>query len=308
VSAQQPALLLSIDFEDWHQLVHRTAGAPGWDERGPALERQTEAVLDLLDELGATATFFFLGMTVRRYPELAREIASRGHEPACHGFSHERVFRQTREEFSQDVGAASALIEEACGRRPVAYRAPAFSINRATPWAYEALAELGFSYDSSQYDSPKVPNRIGGIPDAPYRLELPSGGELWELPVCVTHVAGRTVPIGGGSYWRALPAAAIVRGLRRARETNPYPVLYFHPYEFDPEPLHARLLDDATPGRRLYAARRSLWRNTGRGLVAKRLRAVANRFRLVSYEQAYGDIVEQHGTRTRALSREGVLV
>ena len=305
---QPPALLLSIDFEDWHQLVRRRAGAPDWDAPGPALERQTKAVLDLLDELGAKATFFFLGITVRRYPELAREIVSRGHEPACHGFAHERVFRQTREEFSDDVERAAALIEETCGRRPLSYRAPAFSINRDTPWAYESLADLGFRYDSSQYDSPKVPNRIGGIPDAPYLLELPSGAELWELPVCVTRMAGRTVPIGGGSYWRALPTAAIVRGLRRAGETNPYPVLYFHPYEFDPEPLHARLLDDATLGRRLYAARRSLWRNAGRGLVAKRLRAVASRFRLVSYEQAYGDIVEQHGTRTRALSREGVLV
>jgi len=57
-----------------------------------------------------------------------------------------------------------------------------------------------------------------------------------------------------------------------------------------------------------HHATTGLWRNTGRGLVAKRLRAVASRFRLVSYEQAYGDIVEQHGTRTRALSREGVLV
>ena len=308
MSAKQPALLLSIDFEDWHQLVHRTAGAPDWDAPGPALERQTEAVLDLLDELGAKATFFLLGITVRRYPELAREIVSRGHEPACHGFAHERVFHQTREEFSDDVERAAALIEETCGRRPLSYRAPAFSINRDTPWAYESLADLGFRYDSSQYDSPKVPNRIGGIPDAPYLLELRSGAELWELPVCVTRMAGRTVPIGGGSYWRALPTAAIVRGLRRAGETNPYPVVYFHPYEFDPEPLHARLLHDATLGRRLYAARRSLWRNAGRGLVAKRLRAVAGRFRLVSYEQAYGDIVEQHGARTRALSREGVLV
>jgi peptidoglycan-N-acetylglucosamine deacetylase len=308
VSTQQPALLLSIDFEDWHQLVHRTAGAPGWDAREPALERQTTALLDLLDELGAKATFFFLGMTVRRYPELAREIAARGHEPACHGFAHERVFRQTREEFARDVEASAALIEETCGRRPVSYRAPAFSINRDTPWAYEALAELGFRFDSSQYDSPKVPNRIGGIPDAPYRLELASGAELWELPVCVTRIAGRSLPIGGGSYWRLLPAAAIVRGLERAGETNSHPVLYFHPYEFDPEPLHARLVHAPTPAQRLYAARRSLWRNAGRGLVAKRLRIVAKRFRLVSYEQAYGDIVEQHGTRTRALSREGVLV
>jgi polysaccharide deacetylase family protein (PEP-CTERM system associated) len=303
----EPTLLLSIDFEDWHQLVRRAAGAADWDTRGAALERQTRAVLDLLDELGATATFFFLGITVARYPELVQEIAARGHEPACHGFAHERVFKQTRDEFSADLEQAAALIEETAGRRPVSYRAPAFSINRETPWAYDALAAHGFRFDSSQYDSPKVPNRIGGIPDAPYRLELESGRELWELPVAVTRVRGRVVPIGGGSYWRLLPAAAIVRGLQRAAATNSFPVLYFHPYEFDPEPLHAHLAAPSTRSR-LYAAQRSLWRNTGRGLVAKRLRAVAGHFRLTSYEQAYGDIVEQHRTRSRSLSREGVLV
>src|SRR5262245_2396624 len=302
-----PALLLSIDFEDWHQLVRRTAGAPDWDVRGPALERQTNAVLDLLDEVGAKATFFFLGITTRRYPELVQEVARRGHEPACHGFAHERVYAQTRDEFAADVESAAALIEETTGRRPVSYRAPAFSINRDTPWAYDVLAAHGFRFDSSQYDSPKVPNRIGGIPDAPYRLELESGRELWELPVAVTRLRGRVLPIGGGSYWRLLPTTALVRGLRRTGEANPFPVLYFHPYEFDRETLHAQLAAPSMTSR-LYAARRSLWRNTGRGLVPKRLRAVATRFRLLSYEQAYGDIVEQHRTRSRALSREGVLV
>ena len=302
-----PTLLLSIDFEDWHQLVRRTAGAADWNTRNPALERQTRAVLDLLDELGASATFFFLGITVERYPELVREIVARGHEPASHGFAHERVFRQTRDEFAADLAQSVALIEQVTGRRPVAYRAPAFSINRDTPWAYEALAEHGFRFDSSQYDSPKVPNRLGGIPDAPYRLELDSGRELWELPVTVARVRGRVVPIGGGSYWRLLPTAAIVGGLRRARAANAFPVLYFHPYEFDPEPLHAQLAAPSVRSR-LYAAQRSLWRNTGRGLVAKRLRAVAGHFRLTSYEQAYGDIVDQHRTRSRSLSREGVLV
>lgn len=303
----EPTLLLSIDFEDWHQLVRRTAGAADWDTHGPALERQTHTVLDLLDELGAQATFFFLGITVQRYPELVQQIAARGHEPACHGFAHERVFRQTRDEFAADLERAAALIAEIAGRRPVSYRAPAFSINRATPWAYDVLAEHGFRFDSSQYDSPKVPNRIGGIPDAPYRLELESGRELWELPVAVTRIRGRVLPIGGGSYWRLLPSAAIVRGLRRTGETNPFPVLYFHPYEFDPQPLRAQLAAPSARSR-LYAAQRSVWRNTGRGLVAKRLRAVAGRFRLASYEQAYGDIVEQHRTRSRSLSREGVLV
>ncbi len=303
-----PALLLSFDFEDWHQLVHRMLGLDDWDVRGEALERQTIATLDLLDELGARATFFLLGITARRYPDLIAEIVSRGHEPASHGFAHERVHRQTRDEFRRDVAQSVETIEQHAGRRPLAYRAPAFSINRETPWAYEELAGLGFRYDSSLYDSPKVPNRIRGIPPTPYRLELEGGRELWELPISVAGIAGRHVPVGGGSYWRLLPKRLLFAGLRQATEANAYPVLYFHPYELDPEPLRARLPPSPSTGQRLKAMERSAWRNAGRGLVARRLRAAAREFRLVSYEQAYADIDQRYGTRTRSLSREGVLV
>ena len=295
---EPPALLLSIDFEDWHQLVHRRLGRADWDRPHPEFPPQMRAVLDLLDELGATATFFLLGMTVANYPELAREIVGRGHEAASHGFAHVRVHEQTREEFRTDVRRSIEAIEQATARRPVAYRAPAFSITRRTPWAYDVLAELGFRCDSSQYDSPRIAERIRGIPDAPYRLRLPSSRELWEFPVAMW---GR-VPIGGGSYWRVLPVPFIRRGLGGDR------VLYFHPYEFAPEPLRASLPPSATPRQRAIAAGRSAWRNTGRGLVAKRLRQVARDYRLVSYDQAYDDIARRYGTRTRALSQEGVLV
>ena len=90
-------LLLSFDFEDWHQLVHRRLGRPDWAAAGPALERQAEAIFTLLDELGARATFFVLGMTAERYPDLVREIAARGHELASHGYTHHRVHEQTPE-------------------------------------------------------------------------------------------------------------------------------------------------------------------------------------------------------------------
>jgi polysaccharide deacetylase family protein (PEP-CTERM system associated) len=304
----RPALLLSFDFEDWHQLVHRMLGLDDWDVRGEALERQTSALLELLDEIEASATFFVLGITARRYPHLVAEIVARGHEPASHGFAHERVHNQSRDEFRRDVAESVEVIEQHAGRRPLAYRAPAFSINRETPWAYEELAGLGFRYDSSLYDSPKVPNRIRGIPAAPYRLELEGGRELWELPISVTTIVGRPLPIGGGSYWRLLPRRALFAGLRRATEANAFPVLYFHPYELDPEPLHARLPPSPSPRQRLKAFERAAWRNAGRGLVARRLRAAAREFRLVSYEQAYGDIDQRYGARTRSLSREGVLV
>ena len=60
----RPRLLLSIDFEDWHQLVNRRLGRADWDRARAEFPRHVHAVLDLLDRLGARATFFLLGMTV----------------------------------------------------------------------------------------------------------------------------------------------------------------------------------------------------------------------------------------------------
>lgn len=274
-------LLLSIDFEDWHQLVHRRLGLADWDQPHAALERQTAHLLDLLDELGAKATFFLLGMTVAQHRELVAEIVRRGHDPASHGYAHTRVYDQTAEQFRDDLERALEITTDATGQRPLAYRAPAFSINRRTPWAYDVLLEAGFRYDSSQYDSPRVPDRLGDIPTEPYKL-----GELWELPVT-----------GGGAYWRVLPP-------RNLRELA---VLYFHPYEFGPA-LRAELPRGAGSKQRLSAAKIVAWRNFRRDAVEQRLRQVAQEHRLVSYHQAYGDIDRLYGTRTRALSPQGVLV
>jgi polysaccharide deacetylase family protein (PEP-CTERM system associated) len=289
-------LLLSIDFEDWHQLVHRSLGRADWDRRGPALERQTETVLALLDELGVRATFFVLGMTAARYPDLVREAAARGHEIASHGFAHERVYDQHREAFRADLERGLEAVEAATGVRASGYRAPAFSITRATPWAYEVLAELGFSYDSSQYDSPRIPDRLEPIPRAPYRLRLESGGELWELPV-----ASARVPVGGGAYWRLLPTAVIARSLRGLIAEGAAPALYFHPYEFDPEPLRA---DGGGAAARL----RGLRRNVARGSVTNRLRRIAAQFPLLPYGTAVKDLAERPGARSKTLSGAGVLV
>jgi polysaccharide deacetylase family protein (PEP-CTERM system associated) len=289
-------LLLSFDFEDWHQLVHRRLGRPDWDRRGPALERQTEVVLRLLDELEVRATFFVLGMTAARYPDLVREIAERGHELASHGYAHERVYDQTRESFRADLERGLEAVGSAAGARPLGYRAPAFSITRAAPWAYDVLGELGFEYDSSQYDSPRVPNRIAPIPRAPYRLRAESGAELWELPVA----AGR-VPVGGGAYWRVLPTAAIARTLRGLIAQGAVPALYFHPYEFDPEPLRA---DGGGAAARLLGLRR----NVARGSVATRLRKIAGEFPLLPYGTAVKDLAKRPGARAKTLSGAGLLV
>jgi polysaccharide deacetylase family protein (PEP-CTERM system associated) len=258
------------------------------------------ALLALLDELGASATFFLLGMTAVRHPDVMREIDGRGHEVGSHGYAHRRVYEQDEADFRDDVQRSVDAIGEVTGKRPAGYRAPEFSINRDTPWAYEVLAELGFEYDSSQHENRRIPNRITPVPSSPYRIELPSGKSLWELPT----PSVRRVPLGGGAYWRLFPAPIIVRALA----TTSWPVLYFHPYEFDSLPLRAELPDGLGTKQRMVAVSRQALRNPGRGLIAARLRKIARQFQLTSFEEAHDQIEREHGASTRALSPQGILV
>src|SRR5947209_19802391 len=87
--------LLSVDFEDWHQLVRRRVGDRNWQRPGTALSLQTESLLALFDELGVRATFFVLGMAARAHPRLVEMIVEAGHEIGCHGDAHLPVERQS---------------------------------------------------------------------------------------------------------------------------------------------------------------------------------------------------------------------
>lgn len=286
IADERPPLVLTFDVEDWHQLVHRRLGLVNWDRRGPALPRQLHAILDMLDELGATSTFFLLGMTARRYPELAAEIARRGHEIASHGNAHRPVYTQSVAEFRHDLALAGDAIGCITGTSPAGYRAPLFSINRDTTWAYDTLADLGFQYDASQYDSPRIPNRIRDIPPGPHLLQLPSGQTLWEFPIAVWRPGALSLPVGGGSYWRVLPAPVLLHALQRLGQASPFATLYFHPYEWDPQPLRASLPPATSTQQRLLARQRSLWRNAGRRRPPRLVHTVSERFRLVSCERA----------------------
>lgn len=277
-------LLVSVDFEDWHQLVRRRVGAPNWREAGPALGRQTRALLDLLRQLDVRATFFVLGLAARSHPELLEEVVAAGHEIACHGDMHLPVHSQSRAEFAEDLRSAIGTIEQATGRRPLGYRAPAFSIDDRCPWAHEVLAAEGFGYDASEHDTPRLRGRKAG--GAPRRLELPEV-ELWEFPVAVWHIGGRRIPVGGPSYWGILPTGAVLRGLSTV---EPLAGLYVHPYEFDPQPLDPLLPSGSPGGRRLHGALRALQRNAARRRAPGVLRAIAESHRLIPYGEAYAEL------------------
>jgi polysaccharide deacetylase family protein (PEP-CTERM system associated) len=228
---------LTVDVEDYFH-VSALAGAihrDTWDSRESRVEGNVRRLLALFDETGARGTFFVLGWVAERYPQLVREIAQRGHEIACHGFSHRLVYEQPPQEFHEETLRAKKLLEDVTGSEVLGYRAASYSIVRRSLWALDTLVELGFAYDSSIFP---VHHDRYGIPDAersPHRLSTPGGKVIVEWPLSTARVFGAKLPVSGGGYFRLLPYWLTRWGLNSInhREARPF-IFYLHPWEIDP--------------------------------------------------------------------------
>ena len=236
----QPAAhhVLSIDVEDYFQVeaFARDVAREDWDRWPSRVVDNTKRCLDLCDEVGAKATYFTLGWVANKFPGLVREIHQRGHELACHSFWHRRVYTLTPEQFREDVRQAKDIIEQTSGAKVEGYRAPSWSITAKSLWALEVLAEEGFTYDSSIFP---IHHDLYGIPGAnrfPYRLQTANGGSLTEFPPVTVKIFGATLPAAGGGYLRILPLWFNQWALQRlAHSGSRTAVVYFHPWELDPE-------------------------------------------------------------------------
>jgi polysaccharide deacetylase family protein (PEP-CTERM system associated) len=241
--------IISVDVEDYFQVEAFASTIPSasWGAYESRVERNTERVLDLLDDCRVTATFFILGWVAERYPSLVRKITERGHEPACHSYWHRLLYKLTPDEFREDTLRAKYAIEQAAGLEIYGYRAPSFSVTSRSAWALDVLAELGFRYDSSVFP---VRHDVYGVPSAPrgpFRVATPFG-PIIEFPMATFRLSvGPNLPVGGGGYLRMLPYWYTKHGVERAwREGLPV-VSYIHPWELDPQqprlngPLKSRL-------------------------------------------------------------------
>ncbi|AKU98441.1 Peptidoglycan N-acetylglucosamine deacetylase [Labilithrix luteola] len=70
----------------------------------------TNAYLDRLDELDVRATFFLVGKSCERRPELAREYVRRGHQVASHGYDHSHFTRLPWRELREQLRRTEAVL------------------------------------------------------------------------------------------------------------------------------------------------------------------------------------------------------
>ncbi len=229
---------LTVDVEDY---FHVSAFADSVDRKTWAsfesrVEQNTHRLLKIFDDASVSATFFVLGWVAERFPQLVTEITANGHELACHGYSHQLIYTQSRGEFREESSRAKILLEDIAGTAVAGYRAASYSITKKSQWAIEVLMDLGFQYDSSIVPVRHDLYGIAGARVYPYRMCVPDGRSMIEFPPSTIRVAGYRIPIGGGGYFRLYPYwfTQWALGLINTRDQMPFS-FYLHPWEIDPD-------------------------------------------------------------------------
>lgn len=256
---------LTIDLEDWPVAVL----GPGHDITSRVV-RNTKRCLQILDWHGTRATFFVLSRVAEKFPDLIREVHSRGHEIASHGHGHELLFNMTPSRFAEDVSRSIEILTAITGTRPIGYRAPAFSIIDRTRWAGPILADLGFKYDSSIFP---IRHPRYGIPSSPRRIHRWETCDLIECPPATCRILGTTLPIAGGGYFRLVPGPLVRAAVRGMNRSNMPAILYMHPYELDVGGVLAHRLEGVSVGNMRHFTQ-ALFRNR----IEKRLHCLLERF------------------------------
>lgn len=228
---------LTVDVEDYFHVsaFAKSINRHDWGNYPLRVEKNTRLLLDLFDEYQVKATFFVLGWVAERTRGLVEEIAVRGHEVACHGYSHQLVFNQSPEVFREETHRSKQLLEDIVQTPVRGYRAASYSITERSLWALDILAETGFEYDSSIFP---VRHDRYGIPDSPefpHRLKTQKGLSLVEFPLSTARVFRYRLPVAGGGYFRLYPYALTKAGLMQVnRRESPF-IFYLHPWEIDPD-------------------------------------------------------------------------
>lgn len=223
-----------------------------WTPFYTGLEHGTPRLLALMAEKGVTGTFFFVGETARRYPEIVREVAAAGHEVGCHSLYHETVGTPLFDipgvtpllphEVEPRIALGTQYVEEALGEKIYSFRSPRLFGGTAV---VNALEQLGYLADASypmyfygERLAPYHPDRQDWTREGDSRvLEIPNFADMG----MVSHD-----PYGRDrDQWplfRTESAAALIThvdsflAFTRARQVPPVLCFYFHPWEFWPLP------------------------------------------------------------------------
>lgn len=228
---------LTIDVEDWFHVANLkdVIKESDWESCESRINYTMIKIISILHHKNVKATFFVLGWIAERNPEIVELIHEAGHEIGSHGYSHRSIYELSKDEFKREIVTSIDKLSGISGQKIIGFRAPNYSIEPSTKWAWQILAEAGIKYDSSIF--PVKHNRYGfdSAPRFPFTIDLNSHGQITEFPLSTIKFLGNNMPVAGGAYLRLYPYWFIRSAIRRINNSGKPAIIYFHPWEIDPE-------------------------------------------------------------------------
>jgi len=204
----KPLASISLDLDNqWSYM--KTHGDPGWEKFPSYFDIFIPYVLDVLDRLNLSITFFIVGQDAEldKNHEMLAALTEKGHEVGNHSFNHEPwIHLYSRPRLEKEILKAEEHITKITGQRPIGFRGPGFVWSSTL---LEVLADNEYLYDASilpTYLGPlarayyfwksdlterekKQRKKIFGSlrdgmrPTKPYYFVLESGANILEIPV-----------------------------------------------------------------------------------------------------------------------------
>jgi polysaccharide deacetylase family protein (PEP-CTERM system associated) len=223
--------ILTFDIEEWFHILDNdaTKTETDWEGFESRIHGNMDKIHSMLDD--QKATFFCLGWVARKFPEVLKEIDSRGHEIATHSDLHQLAYEQNRQAFEQDLERSIKSIEDVVGKKVRAYRAPGFSLMEQNKWVFEVLMKNGIEIDASIFPAERSHGGFAQFGHAePCWIDI-DGMRMKEFPINLSSFAGKNLIFSGGGYFRLFPFPL----LDIMTQNSDYVMTYFHPRDFDAE-------------------------------------------------------------------------
>ncbi|WCR27206.1 polysaccharide deacetylase family protein [Paenibacillus thiaminolyticus] len=130
--------------------------------------KNTPAILELLKQHDAKATFFLVGWRVKDNPELVKRTVREGHEVGNHSYYH-KYFRRgiSAAEIKEDMMKAHRIIKEVTGTAPHLYRPPGGYYNQQLVDVARAndyrIVMWSWHQDTKDWSSPGVQRIVNKV-------------------------------------------------------------------------------------------------------------------------------------------------
>jgi peptidoglycan-N-acetylglucosamine deacetylase len=133
-----PASSMALEKPIWNGPRSSAKVALTFDD-GP-FDPQTSELLRVLKRYNAKASFFVVGDSARKNPQLIRKIVSQGHELANHTFSHRRLDTLSKKDIRQEISWTEKVVNEIASVSMPYFRPPGGRYNREV---LEVATDLG---------------------------------------------------------------------------------------------------------------------------------------------------------------------